>query len=269
MRAGGQESSSGWACIGTQGDSWEGYCQCSPGKLLVVGLGPGDRNFLTPHALECIRKSHTVVGYRPYLDLIADLLPGKEVISSGMRGERERAQAALNRAEKGKITAVVSSGDPGIYGMAGIILELASPDLPVEVVPGVTAASAAASLLGAPLMLDFAVVSLSDLLVPWEKIAQRLEGAAWADYAMVLYNPRSRGRPNHLQEAKNILLRYRPGYTPVGMVRNAFRGKEEVKITTMEGLVEEEVDMLTVIVIGNLETRIVGGRMITPRGYSV
>jgi len=235
-----------------------------------VGLGPGDRDLLTPQAGQALQDSQVVVGYRTYLELIEDLLKDKEIISSGMRGEVDRAQKAVQKAQEGKTVAVVSSGDPGIYGMAGVVLEAAPEDLPVKVLPGVTAASAAASCLGAPLMHDFAVISLSNLLTPWEKIQRRLEAAGWGDYGVVLYNPRSKGRTEHLTAAREILLRYRPRETPVGIVRNAYRGEEASQIiTTLREMPEEEIDMLTVVVVGNSETRTHRGLMITPRGYSL
>lgn len=230
-------------------------------------MGPGKRDLLTPRAMESIKKADVVIGYKTYINLIADLLNEKQVISSGMRKEAERAQLAIEQARQGKVVAVVSSGDPGVYGMAGIILEMAGSDVEVEVVPGVTAATAAASLLGAPLMHDFAVISLSDLLTPWNKIITRLEAAGLGDYVVILYNPRSNGRQKQIEIAREILLWHKDPQTPVGIVRNAERNEEQVVITTLKDMLKEEIDMLTTVIVGNTETRIENGRMITPRGY--
>lgn len=197
-------------------------------KLFIVGLGPGDLKHMTFEAREAIESSVVVVGYATYLKLIGPLLAGKEVVSSGMTKEVERCREAIRLAREGKTVALVSSGDAGVYGMAGLVLELAPPDA-VEVVsvPGVSAVQAAASVLGAPLMHDFAVISLSDLLTPWEQIERRLEAAAAADFVIALYNPRSKGRVRHIERAREILLRTKARETPVGIVRNACRSGEE------------------------------------------
>ncbi len=235
----------------------------------MVGLGPGDRDLLTPQALEAINYADVVIGYKTYLELVEDLLEGKDVISTGMRKETDRAKAALSLAKEGKVVALVSSGDPGVYGMAGITLELAGEDVEVEIIPGVTAATAVAAALGAPLMHDFAVISLSDLLTPWVKIMTRLEAAGLGDYVVVLYNPRSKGRQTQIEAAREILLWHKSPDTPVGIVRRAKRGKEEVVLTTLGDMLKEEIDMLTTVVIGNSQTRVENGRMLTPRGYQI
>jgi precorrin-3B C17-methyltransferase len=235
----------------------------------VVGLGPGDRNLLTPQALEAINRADVIVGYKTYLHLIEDLLENKEVVSSGMRKETDRARTAVELAKEGKVVSVVSSGDPGVYGMAGIVLEMAGDSVEVEVVPGVTAATAAAAALGAPLMHDFAVISLSDLLTPWVKIMSRLEAAGLGDFVVVLYNPKSKGRQTHIETAREILLWHKSPETPVGIVRCAKRGEEEVVITTLKDMLNEEIDMLTTVIVGNSQTKIENGKMITPRGYKV
>lgn len=222
---------------------------------------------MTFRALKALEECQVVVGYRTYLNLIADLLEGKEVISSGMRREQDRARQAVSRALEGKIVAVVSGGDAGIYGMAGLILEEASSRVTVEILPGVTAASAAAATLGAPLIHDFAVISLSDLLTPWEKISRRLEASAQGDFVIVIYNPRSNERPHHLESARQILLKHKNPDTPVGIVRQAGRENESIRITNLKDIPVEEVDMLTVIVVGNSESMVVDGKIITPRGY--
>lgn len=235
----------------------------------MVGLGPGDKEQMTPAAYNAIRCAEVVVGYKTYLELIADIVKDKSVVSSGMRKEIDRARAAIDQAKMGKVVAVVSSGDPGIYGMAGIILEMADEDIPVEIIPGVTSATAAAAALGAPLMHDFAVISLSDLLTPWTKIMTRLEAAGLGDFIVVLYNPKSKGRQSQIETAREILLWHKDPQTPVGIVRCAKRGKEEVVITTLKDMLKEEIDMLTTVIVGNSQTRVENGKMITPRGYLV
>ena len=235
----------------------------------MVGLGPGDRELLAPAALEAIRLSDVIVGYKTYLDLIEGLTKDKEVISSGMRKEIDRAQLAIDLAQQGKIVSVVSSGDPGVYGMAGIVLELAGDSVQVEVVPGITAATAVAAALGAPLMHDFAVISLSDLLTPWVKIMNRLEAAGLGDFVVVLYNPKSHGRQTHIETAREMLLWHKDPETPVGIVRCAKRGSESIVITTLRDMLKEEIDMLTTVIVGNSQTRVEYGKMITPRGYKV
>lgn len=237
------------------------------GKIYIVGLGPGDRDHFSYRAVQAIEESDVVAGYGMYVDLVKDLLEGKEVISKGMKREIERANLAIEEAKKGKNVAVISGGDPGVYGMAGIVLELADPEIEIEVIPGITAATAAAASLGAPLMHDFALISLSDLLTPYDKIMDRIKHCSMADMAIVIYNPRSHGRQKHLDEAREIMLQYKSPETPVGLVRNAKRGEEEVVITTLGNLPNEEVDMLTVVLVGNSETRVQNGKMITPRGY--
>ena len=237
------------------------------GIIYVVGIGPGDRDHMTFKALQVIEEAEVIIGYHTYLDLIEDLLKDKEVIQSGMTKEIERAKEAVEIARQGKKVAVISSGDPGVYGMAGIILEVNKGLVPVEIIPGVTAATAAAAALGGPLMHDFAVISLSDLLTPWNKIMTRLEAAALGDMIIVLYNPKSNGRVKNIETAREIILWHRDPETPVGLVRNAKRGQEEVVVTTLAKMLNHEIDMLTTVIIGNSETRIEQGQIITPRGY--
>jgi cobalt-precorrin 5A hydrolase/precorrin-3B C17-methyltransferase len=240
------------------------------GKIFIVGIGPGSREHITPRAVKALREADVVVSYEGYLSYIRELIEGKEVVSRGMGREVERAKIALEKAMEGRRVAVVSSGDPGVYAMASVVLECAReagvrPE--VEVIPGVTAASAAAALLGAPLGHDFAVVSLSDLLTPWGVIEKRLEAAAKGDFCIVLYNPRSRGRQEQLKRAVEILKRHRKASTPVGIVRNAMRAGEEVIITTLGELLNHEVDMRSIVIVGNSESFVYGQWMITPRGY--
>ncbi|MBT0652218.1 cobyric acid synthase [Geomobilimonas luticola] len=240
-------------------------------KLFVVGTGPGDLKHMTYEARSALEAAEVVVGYKTYLDLVAPLLWGKDVVSSGMRGEVERCREALLIASEGRDVALVSGGDAGIYGMAGLVLELArelqSPP-EVVIVPGVSAVQAAAAVLGAPLMHDFAVISLSDLLTPWDAIERRLAAVAAADFVVALYNPRSKGRVTQIEEAQRIMLAARSATTPVGIVRNALRAGEERVVTTLEEMLDHDIDMFSLVIIGNSTTFVDdGGRMITPRGY--
>ncbi len=248
------------------------------GKLWVVGLGPGDVLHLTPAARQAIEQADVIAGYKTYLELIPELIADKELLSSGMRQEVERCRLALDRAAAGGKVALICSGDAGVYGMAGLILELAEAmakdagtplNCQIEMVPGVSAVQAAASRLGAPLMHDFAVISLSDLLTPWPLIRQRLNAAGAADFVVALYNPKSRGRTTQIGEAREILLRHRSPLTPVGIVRNACREGEEVTFTTLADMLDAEIDMFSLVMIGNSSTFLdSAGRMVTPRGYA-
>jgi len=239
--------------------------------LYIVGIGPGNLNHMTFEAREAIANADAVVGYSTYLKLIEQLLVGKDVISSGMTKEVERCRQAISLAGEGKTVALVSSGDAGVYGMAGLVLELEPQDgIEIIVVPGVSAVQAAAAVLGAPLMHDFAVISLSDLLTPWEIIEKRLAAAAAADFVIALYNPRSKGRSRHLERARNIILRSRPGRTPVGIVRNACRKGEERIIANLADMPLERADMFSLVIVGNSATCVDRkGRMVTPRGYEI
>jgi precorrin-3B methylase len=261
-----------------------------------VSLGPGARPYLVPEALRAISSADVLVGYKTYLELIADLREGKKVLASGMRKEMERCQAAIDAALAGERVALVSSGDAGIYGMAGLVFDIcrqrklhvraatAGPgpisggshhrvdgasmvDLVVEVVPGVAAFTAAASILGAPLMHDFAAISLSDHLTPWELIEKRLEAVALGDFVVAIYNPRSKSRPDLLEQAQKVLLRHRSPATPVGIVRRAMREGEWRQLATLGDIPFEEVDMQSLVIIGNSQTYLWEGWMVTPRGY--
>ena len=240
-------------------------------RLFVVGTGPGDLKHMTYEARSALEAAEVVVGYKTYLDLIAPLLWGKDVVSSGMRGEVERCREALLIASEGRNVALVSGGDAGIYGMAGLVLELVRElQTPPEVVivPGVSAVQAAAAVLGAPLMHDFAVISLSDLLTPWDAIKRRLAAVAAADFVVALYNPRSKGRVTQIEEARRIMLSSRASTTPVGIVRNALRAGEERVVTTLEEMLDHGIDMFSLVIIGNSTTFVDDeGKMITPRGY--
>ena len=245
------------------------------GKIHLVGLGPGDAQYLTPAASQALADSDVIVGFRAYIQHIEGLIAGKEVVSMELGQELERAEAAVDSAYTGKTVAVVSSGDAGIYGMSGPVFWVLTDrdwdgqDPEVETVPGVSAMQAAAAVLGSPLMQDFCAISLSDLLTPWKKIQGRLEAAGQGDFVVALYNPRSQRRQSQLLEAREILLKHRPGDTPVGIVGDAFRPGQRVKITSLQDLEKEaqSVDMVTIVVIGNSTTYLHAGRVITPRGY--
>lgn len=246
----------------------------SPAPLTVVGIGPGDASLLTPQARAALEAACCVAGYGLYLDLIPpELLAGKRRISSGMRQERERCSAAVDAALGGAPTALVSSGDAGVYAMAGLALEIVEErgllgTVPFSVVPGVPALCAAAALLGAPLTHDFACISLSDLLTPLERIRARLEAALAADFVCVLYNPRSHGRPDYLGMAFDMARGLRDPGCPVGIVRKAYRPGQEVILTTLANADPARADMLSLVIIGNSESRAAGPYMLTPRGYS-
>lgn len=229
--------------------------------------------YMTLKAIEEIEKADVIVGYHTYVELIRTLIPpNAEIIVGGMGGEVERAETAIEKAMVGKRVVVISSGDAGVYGMAGPIIEAAekwAKEVPIEVVPGVTAATAAASKLGAPLMSDFAVISLSDILTPWTEIERRLKAAAEADFVIVLYNPKSRSRYKPLEKAHEILLKYRSKNTPIGIVQNAGRKKEQVTVTTLEDMLNYRIDMATTIIVGNSKTRLIKGKIVTPRGYKI
>jgi precorrin-3B C17-methyltransferase len=228
---------------------------------------------MTPEARQEIENAEVVIGYKTYVALIQLIIKrDAEVVSGTMGREVERAKTAVAKALENKRVVVVSSGDPGVYGMAGIVLEVANREkaaVPIEIVPGITAATAAAAKLGAPLVGDFAVVSLSDILTPWKLIEKRLRAAAEADFVLVLYNPQSQGRKDPLAKAYGILLEYRSPETPVGVVKHVGRKGEETLVATLKQLLELEVDMATTIIVGNSTTRVVGKRMITPRGYDL
>ena len=239
--------------------------------LYVVGLGPGGSRWMTWEARAALEQAEVLCGYTVYLDLIRGEFPDKEYFSTPMTQEIERGRAALERARSGRTTALVCSGDAGVYGMAGPVLELAPqfPEVEIQVVPGVTAALAGAAVLGAPLMHDFTVLSLSDLLTPWEVIRRRLELAAQGDFVLCLYNPSSRRRRDHLRMACDIVLAHRGPETVCGWVRNAGRAQEEHQVLTLGELQEAQVDMFTTVFIGSAATRRIGDRMVTPRGYEL
>jgi precorrin-3B C17-methyltransferase len=246
-----------------------------------VSLGPGFPEYIIPRAQAALAEAQVVVGYQMYIDLVRPLITIQEVVATGMKAEVQRCQLALDRARAGARVALVSSGDAGIYGMAGLVLEMGAAqglklgpseaagevDLYLEVIPGVPALAAAAALLGAPLMHDFVAISLSDLLTPWETIEKRLELAAQGDFVMVLYNPQSKKRDWQLGAVRDLLLRHKDPGTPVGIVSRAMRPGQTTTITTLNDLTKNPVDMQTVVVVGNSQTYTYGPYMITPRGY--
>ncbi|CAA9445368.1 Cobalt-precorrin 5A hydrolase / Cobalt-precorrin-3 C(17)-methyltransferase [uncultured Rubrobacteraceae bacterium] len=238
------------------------------GRLALVSLGPGEDALIPPLASEALAASELVVGLDQYVDRVMHLLrPGTRVLTPPLGSEMERAELALSEARAGGSVALVSSGDIGVYAMASPALEFAGDDVDVVVVPGVTAAQAAASLLGSPLGHDHCSVSLSDLLTPWEVIQGRVKAAAEGDFVLSLYNPRSKGRDWQLGKVKEILLKHRPPDTPVGIVKDAYRPAQRVTLTDLASLRPEGVDMLTIVVVGSTQTKVVSNRMVTPRGY--
>ena len=240
--------------------------------IYVIGIGPGCRDLMTQEAISAMEDAEVIVGYKTYIKLVEDFIKDKEVVQNGMRKEVDRCQDAIDIAKTGKKVAVISSGDAGIYGMAGLILELITKqelDIPVKVVPGVTASIGAAAVLGAPIMHDFCHISLSDLMTPWEVIEKRLRLAAEADFVICLYNPRSKGRSEHLANAFKIMGEFKDGSTPVGIVKDVGREDQEKFICTFDTMDFERVDMTTMGIIGNKSTYIHDDLMITPRGYTV
>ena len=246
------------------------------GKLYIVGVGPGHHDHMTFRAKEVIGESDTIVGYETYVNLVQDLIAGKTVHRYAMTQEVERAHQCIDLAKSGKIVSLVSSGDPGIYGMAGLIYETLAEsgwnpkdDLQVEIVPGVSALNSCASIIGSPLMSDFAVVSMSDLLVPWEVISKRVEAAAQGDFVLVIYNPASQKRIHQLQDTRKVLLKYRKPTTPVAIIKGAFRESETIVMTDLENLSNhsDELGMVSTVIIGNSSTYTYKDLMINPRGY--
>ena len=238
-------------------------------KVYAVGIGPGGKKYLTEEALEALGRSELIVGYTVYTELIKPFFPEKEYFATPMMQEIDRCRYAIEQALTGKTVSVVSSGDAGVYGMAGLLFELAEQyeDLDVEVVSGLTAALSGGAVLGAPIGHDFCVISLSDLLTPWELIERRLRAAAYGDFSVAIYNPSSRKRKDYLARACRILLEYKAGETVSGWVRNIGREGEEAKILTLAELEKEEVDMFTTVFVGTKTTRVINGKMVTPRGY--
>ncbi len=241
--------------------------------LYITGIGPGSQDKMTGEAIKIIQNVEVIVGYKTYLKLIKDLISENQITyTSGMREEKDRIQKAIEYAASGNKTAIISSGDAGVYGMAGPVMELIAKnnlEIDVQVIPGVPAANGAAAVLGAPLMHDYATISLSDILTPWEQIKKRVRAAAEADFVTVLYNPRSSRRKKQLKFTKDYFLEKRSPETPVGIVRNISRDGQEKILTTLKKLPLEKVDMLTTVIIGNSQSYISKDKIITPRGYKL
>jgi precorrin-3B C17-methyltransferase len=247
------------------------------GKLYVVGVGPGSHDHMTYRAKQVIEESGVIIGYDTYVGLVEDLIAGKEVYRYAMTQEVDRANQAIDIAESGKVVSLVSSGDPGIYGMVGLIYEILAEKgwdkengIYVECVPGVSSLNSCAALVGSPLMTDFAVVSMSDLLVPWDIIVKRVEAAAMGDYVTVIYNPASKKRVHQLRDTKEIFLKYRKPETPVAIVKGAYRETQQVVITSLDKMLDHQdmLGMITTVIVGNSSTFNYKGMMINPRGYT-
>jgi len=245
------------------------------GTLSIVGIGPGAQRHTTPAALEALAEAELVVGYVTYIRLVKPLIEGKEIIKTGMTEEIGRARAAVERARQGARVAIISSGDAGVYGMAGLVFQVLeemgwkrgeSPEL--RIIPGMTALNSCASLVGAPLGHDFCAISLSDLLTPWPVIRKRIEAAAASDFVIGLYNPASGRRTKGIVEAHDIIAKHRRGTTPVALVKSAYRKLESAIITDLDRFLEYEIGMLTTVLIGSTNTFVFEGYMVTPRGYT-
>lgn len=240
--------------------------------IYVVGIGPGKKDHMTLEAIEVIKRCDIIVGYKTYIDLIRDLVADKIVVENGMRQEIDRSRAALDLSKKGHIVAMISGGDSGVYGMAGLVYELNTKEewgQEIRIVQGVTSSISAAAELGAPLMNDFCHISLSDLMTPMDHILKRLELAAQGDFVICLYNPKSKGRPDHLRRAFEVMARYKSSHTPVGIVKNAGRDNMKKYVMTFENMDYDICDMSTMVIIGNKESYIENDSIITPRGYRI
>jgi precorrin-3B C17-methyltransferase len=261
--------------IQIDGESSSNDVSAKKGILYVVGIGPGAEEHATPEALSAIRNADLVVGYSTYIKLVSHLLAGKQVVRTGMTEEIGRARTAVEHAREGAKVALVSSGDAGVYGMAGLVFQVLkeigwkrgeSPDL--RIVPGITALNSCASLVGAPLVHDFCAISLSDLLTPWPVITKRIDAAAAGDFVIGLYNPASGRRTRQIVEAQEIIRKYRDGSTPVALVKSAYRTKQHAVMTDLDHFLEYEIGMLTTVLVGSSQTFMFEGYMVTPRGYT-
>ena len=238
-------------------------------KVSVVGIGPGDESFLSISAKETLEESDLIIGYKKYVELVEEYLPDKEYLYTGMTKEVDRCKMALEKANEGNFVSVVCSGDAGVYGMAGLVYELSVdyPEVEIDILPGISAVLSGSSVLGAPIGHDFCVISLSDLLTPWELIEKRLALAGEGDFCICLYNPSSRKRKDYLKKACEILLKHKNEDTVCGYVRNIGRDGEEYHILSLKELKSTEVDMFTTVFIGNADTKVINDKMVTPRGY--
>ena len=237
--------------------------------IFVVGIGPGAYEKMTIEAADALRNCDVIIGYTVYVDLVKEHFAGKEFLTTPMRKEVERCRLAFETAAEGKQVAMICSGDAGVYGMAGLMYEVGEnyPDVELTIIPGVTAATGGAAVLGAPLIHDFCLISLSDLLTPWEKIEARLLAAAQADFGVCLYNPSSRKRKDYLQKACDLMMKYKSPDTVCGTVAQIARDGETAQVMTLKELRDTEVDMFTTVFVGNSQTKNVNGKMVTPRGY--
>ena len=238
-------------------------------KIYVVGIGPGAYDQMTGKAIAALEKSDVIIGYTVYVDLVKEHFPEKEMMTTPMKREVERCVLAFDEAKKGKTVSMICSGDAGVYGMAGLMYEVGVnyPEVELEVVAGVTAATGGAAVLGAPLIHDFCLISLSDLLTPWEKIEKRLLGASQADFVICLYNPSSRKRHDYLEKACDLMMQYKSPETVCGIVANIAREGETAQVMTLKELRDTKVDMFTTVFVGNSQTKEINGKMVTPRGY--
>ncbi|HIR26172.1 MAG TPA: precorrin-3B C(17)-methyltransferase [Candidatus Egerieimonas faecigallinarum] len=238
-------------------------------KIFVVGIGPGAYEQMTVKAADALRRSDVIIGYTVYVDLVREHFAGKEFLTTPMKKEVDRCVMAFEEAKKGRLVSMICSGDAGVYGMAGLMYEVGVnyPDVELEIIPGVTAATGGAAVLGAPLIHDFCLISLSDLLTPWEKIEKRLLAAAEADFVVCLYNPSSRKRHDYLQKACDLMLRYKSEDTVCGIVNHIAREGQSEQVMTLRELRDTQVDMFTTVFVGNSQTKEIGGKMVTPRGY--
>lgn len=239
------------------------------GKIYVVGLGPGNKENMTFRAYDVLKNSDIIIGYKTYIDLIEDMFKEKKIIKSYMKKEVARCEETLKLALEGNIVSLVSSGDAGVYGMAGLMLEIANGQVEVEIIPGITSANASASLGGAPIVHDSVNISLSNLLTDWELIKKRIDLASQGDFVITLYNPKSSGRPELINEARDIMLKHKRKDTPVLIARNVGREGENYDITTLDKMLDYEINMFSTVIIGNSKTKVLNNKIITPRGYKV
>lgn len=238
-------------------------------KIYVIGIGPGAYDMMTGKAIRAMNECDVIVGYTVYIDLVREYFPGKEFMTTPMRKEVDRCVMAFEEAQKGKTVSMICSGDAGVYGMAGLMYEVGTryPEIELEIIPGVTAALGGAAVLGAPLIHDFCLISLSDLLTPWEKIEARLHAAGEADFVVCLYNPSSKKRHDYLSRACDLLMQHKSPETICGIVSNIAREGETYRVMTLRELRDTEADMFTTVFIGNSQTKEINGKMVTPRGY--
>ena len=238
-------------------------------KLYVIGIGPGEYEQMILKAIHAMEKSEVIIGYTVYVDLVKEHFPGKEFMTTPMKKEVDRCVMAFEEAKKGKVVSMICSGDAGVYGMSGLMYEVGVnyPEVELEIIPGVTAATGGAALLGAPLIHDFCLISLSDLLTPWEKIEARLLAAAQADFVVCLYNPSSKKRSDYLQKACDLMMQYKSPETVCGIVSYIGRDGEHYEVMDLKTLRDTKVDMFTTVWVGNSQTKEINGKMVTPRGY--